>query len=675
LQRELGTRKSEKMNKSELINKVKALDGLSQDERAYLINLVNTKKKYGLVWEEIMEDKEEELRTQLPVLKEVKEKRILAQVSPRITEAPTLFNENEEPELDHQEFDLDNNNEITYQDAPNHILIEGDNLHALTALSFTHAGKIDVIYIDPPYNTGNKDFKYNDSFVDKDNEYRHSTWLSFMHKRLLIAKDLMDETGVILISIDDNEVAQLKLLCNEVYGESNFIAEMIWEQGKKHIGKFVGINHEYVLVYANNKSAIDVNFKKWKQKKEGLDKIYKIHNTLTKKHGDDYKKIELGIQDFYKTLPENDPAYSSKHYSKVDARGLFFAADISQGTGNGPRYDVLHPKTQKVTSLPSGGWRYSFETMQKLLKEDRIYFGEDETKVPCRKRYLLETEYELPSSVFYKDGRSATSQLEQILTKKVFNNPKDKNIIANFLNYKNNKIILDFFAGSGTTLHATIELNAEDGGKRQCILVTNDENNICEEVTYERVKRVIQGYTNAKGIEIGGLTNNNLRYYKTDFVPSLKTEANRRRLTELCTELLCIKEDCYTDLTITHGFDPKQSRIMVNNTGNHYCLIVYYSRNMDNVCAGLVDFIKGVKNLTSKIRIYAFSPEQDSIGEEFVEVAEMVETLPLPEAIYNAYKSIFKTLKLDKTTLKSVDNEVIIDTASSDFFNNNKEQE
>ena len=179
------------MNKQDLISKIKQLDGVTQDERAYLINLVNTKKKYGLVWEDKPEDVEEQLRDNLPVLKEVKEKAII-------------------------------NGEAN----PNHILIEGDNLHALTALTFTHEGKVDVIYIDPPYNTGNNDFWYNDNYINKDDGYRHSKWLSYMDKRLRIAKKLLNEEGLIFISIDDNEQSQLKLLCDEIFYEKNFVGNI-----------------------------------------------------------------------------------------------------------------------------------------------------------------------------------------------------------------------------------------------------------------------------------------------------------------------------------------------------------------------------------------------------------------------------------------------------------------
>lgn len=421
-------------------------------------------------------------------------------------------------------------------DAPTHILIEGDNYHALTCLNYTHAGKVDVIYIDPPYNTGSDGFTYRDKRVQSrypdgveigaTHPARHSAWLSFMRKRLRLAKSLLSERGVIFISIDDNEEARLRLLCEseDLFDEKNFIAKMIWTQGKKHIGTFVGINHEYMLVYAKNKEAINDNAYKWHQRKEGLDDIYKEYNRLKKKHKDNYTAIEEGLEKFYNNLPDNAPALGNKHYKKVDARGIFFASDLSQGTGNGPRYEVLHPITGKAVRVPAGGWRYAYQTMQQLLHEDRIYFGDDETKVPCRKRYLQETEYELPSSVFYRDGRGATKEVETILGKaKAFSNPKDRREIARILNFRENSIILDFFAGSGTTLHATLQLNHEDGGRRQCILVQEpfgkegSETNICRDITYERNRRVMQGYTDTRGNTVEGL-GGSLRYYRTAFV-------------------------------------------------------------------------------------------------------------------------------------------------------------
>ena len=595
------------MDKSALVDKIKNIEGLTNDEKADLIGLLRSHKKYGLVWEEKKEDVEERLREQLPILTEVKERAIISSET----------------------------------DAPNHILIEGDNLEALTALSYSHEGKIDVIYIDPPYNTGNKDFIYNDKFINLDDSFKHSIWLSFMDKRLRIAKRLLSHSGVIFISIDDNEQANLKMLCDEIFKEKNFIAQMIWQQGKKHIGSFIGINHEYMLVYAKNKDYINDNSNKWKQKKEGLHEIYNEFEKLQNLYGNDYSKIEKAMKEFFSQYSENSPIYSSKHYSRVDKRGLFFADNISQGTGNGPRYDILHPITQKPVKKPAGGWRYSKDTMQKLLDEDRIFFGEDESKVPCRKRYLKETEYELPSSVFYKDGRGASKELEQILGKSIFNNPKDRNIISNILNFRNNYIILDFFAGSGTTLHATMELNAKDKGKRQCILITNNENNICEEITYQRNKRVIIGYKKPNGENISGLTRNTLRYYKTELMPREHSPRLMRELISKATGLLCIKENLYTEQSMFGRYKTNPKTIRYFADDKKQMLIIYREEFIPEI----VEEIKGMDFGKGKLKIYLYSPGHYAFEDDFFEVQDKVELIALPSAIYKAYKEVLPKAK------------------------------
>ena len=205
------------MNKYELAKKINELEGLTNQEKSELLQLLRSQKKYGLVWEDKPEDAEQRMVNEQPVLVEVPERAILSDDA----------------------------------EAPNHILIEGDNLEALTALSYTHAGKIDVIYLDPPYNTGNKDFIYNDSFVDKEDGYRHSKWLTFMNKRLKIAKNLLSDKGVIFISIDDNEQAPLKMLCDEVFGNINLCGQLIWRKksGGGQTDIYFVTEHEYILVY------------------------------------------------------------------------------------------------------------------------------------------------------------------------------------------------------------------------------------------------------------------------------------------------------------------------------------------------------------------------------------------------------------------------------------------
>ena len=256
------------MNKLDLIQKIKQLDAISSDERAYLIELLNTKKKYGLVWEDKPEDVEEQLRSRLPVLREVVEKRITGfrdlqdgQDKQNKQDLEILQDEQDfradvvGKQLSFDDFTTNNpvhpDKSLNPVKTVNHTIIEGDNLHALTALTFTHEAKIDVIYIDPPYNTGNKDFKYNDSFVDREDGYRHSKWLSFMDKRLRIAKGLLSEKGVIFISIDDNEQAQLKLLCDEIFGEDNFIDNIIWEKNyaPRNDAKYFSAAHDFILIY------------------------------------------------------------------------------------------------------------------------------------------------------------------------------------------------------------------------------------------------------------------------------------------------------------------------------------------------------------------------------------------------------------------------------------------
>lgn len=610
------------MNKHDLIQKVKALDGISQDERAYLIDLINTKKKYGLVWEDKPEDVEETLRQHLPVLQEVVEKRILSepgfirlkdeQDSEKIKPSqPTLFDEVQSNSTNQNNPD----NHSSNNGAVNHILIEGENLHALTALTFTHENKIDVIYLDPPYNTGNKDFKYNDSFVDREDSYRHSKWLSFMDKRLRIAKRLLSDKGVIFISIDDNEQAQLKMLCDEVFGEVNFIDNIIWEKNyaPRNDAKYFSAAHDFIVVYKKGD---------WERK---LDERSDAQN-LPYKHDD------------------------------KNGRGLYRMDNVLVKTFNQSGvFPVINPNTGKEY-LPAQGscWRYSKDTFQRMIEENRIYWGKDGKGAPQAKRYLNEVKQGTVPQTIWKyqdvghtqDGKNELKDLD--LTNRAFETPKPSKLIKKIINYdtRPNATILDFFAGSGTTLHATMALNAEDGGSRQCILVTNNENNICEEVTYERNKRVIEGYTNAKGIWVEGLSGNNLRYYRGGFVPSIKSETNKRLLTQASTELLCIKENCYNELTAEYELDPRQARIFRDDF-DVYMVVVYHSRQQAEVCEALVGIIQGLSS-SKKIKLYGFSPEKDTLVEEFYGVQDRIEAIPLPDAIYNAYKATFKIIGLDK---------------------------
>lgn len=577
------------MNKLELISKIKQIEGISQDERAYLIELVNTKKKYGLVWEDKPEEVEEQLRENLPVLKEVKEKAI-----------------------------------INGEEHPNHILIEGDNLHALTALTFTHEGKIDVIYIDPPYNTGNNDFTYQDSFKDKpqfigrEHPFRHSTWLSFINKRLRIAKRLLKNNGILFISIDDNEVAQLKLLCDEIFLENNLLGIVSVAKGTTtgQDAKKIGSSVDYLLVYG-------------------------------------MPSFELGKFN----LSDKD----KKRFSRVDEKGNYSILQWRK-TGNGDRkedrpnlhYPLTAPDGSIVNPVGPTGyesrWRGDFKYYSKLEKTNMVEWVNQEGEWKPYIKFYMEGRGKAPSNLWndIEGNKKATIELKDIFGDKVFTNPKPTDLIRKCLDIvpTNELIVLDFFAGSGTTMQAVMQSNEKDEGLRQCILVTNNENNICENITYERNKRVIEGYKNIKGEDIDGLDNNNLRYYKSEFVPSTKTERNKRLLTQASTELICIKEDCYKDITTKEGFDSSLCTIFTNGKGK-YLIVVYHSREINEVCEKLVEYIQNLE-VSEKVKLYGFSPEKETLVEDFIDVQDKIDAVPLPEAIYNAYRATFRILKLDK---------------------------
>ena len=552
-----------------LIHRISELEGLTDRERSALLGLLRESKTYGLVWEDKPEAVEERMQEELPILREVPERAIVSDS----------------------------------KDAPNHILIEGDNLEALTTLAYTHAGRIDVIYIDPPYNTGNKDFVYNDSFVDREDTYRHSKWLSFMSRRLRIAKQLLSDKGVIFISIDDNEQAQLKLLCDEVFQQNNYVGEFAWQKrkGGGNDSAYIAIDHEYVLIYANSISSLD---ERWR-------------------------------------IPYE--AEYLKRYNKEDANGRFYYDTLSRpGLNNPIIYDVVCPNGSVIKN---GTWQISEETFKIELSNGNVDFIKNKQGgyTVVHKVRIPKTGRVIRSIINDVSNKNAADEMFDILgNKKAFSNPKPKNLIYKFIQLcsKNNSTILDFFAGSGTTLHATMQLNAEDGGHRQCILVTNNENGICENVTYERNKRVIRGYTTPKGEQVAGLTGNTLRYYKTDFVSRTRSVQNMRRLVNLSTDMLCIKEDLYTEQPTFCGERTYKNIFRYFDNGQKQMLVIYREEAIDR----LVELIYGM-DVTDKIKIYVFSPSEDPWEDSFEDVSDKVELCALPAAIYNAYRRILPKKK------------------------------
>lgn len=554
-------------DRRKLIERVQTLEGITNDERAALLGLLRESKTYGLVWEDKPEDVEERLREELPVLIEDTGKAIIGG-------------------------GYSDNQQVSN---PNHIIIEGDNLEALSILSYTHAGKIDVIYIDPPYNTGNKDFTYNDTYVDSEDDFRHSKWLSFMSKRLRIAKQLLSERGFLFISIDDNEFANLRILCDEIFSSNNFIAAPVRRRRKSqaNLSKNISTIHEYVLIYRKSPD-FELN------------------------------KIEANIDLSDYKNPDNDP------------RGPYKTMPCTNKGGS--KYSVTTPSGRVI----SEEWRFKEETYYALLNDDRLVFPRGGAGKPRYKLFLSDKEDKgvIANSWWaeLESNQEGAAMLKEIMDgKEVFSNPKPIGLLKFILTLGSLKdsITLDFFAGSGSTLHAVMQLNAEDGGKRTCVLCTNNENSICENVTYERNKRVINGYTKPNGEAVEGLHNNNLRYYRTAFVGRSRSVQNMRRLVNLSTDMLCIKEDLYTEKKQFAGQQTYKGVFRFFDDGKKQMLVIY----REEAIAELVPLI-ATTDYAEPIKVYVFSPSEDPWEAEFEDVADKVQLCALPQAIYNTYKRI-----------------------------------
>ncbi len=577
------------MDKTELAKKIREIEGLTNEERSELLALLNSRKRYGLVWEDKPEEAEEILKTHIPVLTEVKDKEI--------------------------------NHDTETQKNPNHILIEGDNLHALTSLCYTHEGKIDVIYIDPPYNTGNKDFVYNDSYVDSEDSYRHSKWLSFMNKRLRIAKRLLSDKGVIFISIDDNEQANLKLLCDEVFGDNNYITSLPRKGiGGRQDSKYYAIIHEYILVFAKK---IEY-FESGRQSKTVEYKYYddlrqkKYNKQLLRKWGDNSRKEDRPNL-FY-------PIY----YNPI----TFSLSIVRENDSDIEIFPMLNKNKE-------GCWRWGKPTMQEGFNKGLVEIQNNGgIIIPYERIYEKEENSSKPFSSWIDDIDSSTGTklLKDILDNDLFGYPKPSDLIKRIIMMASplsSPTILDFFAGSGTTLHATMQLNAEDGGHRQCILVTNNENDICEKVTYERNKRVINGYTTPKGVAVEGLKANNLRYFRCEMKPRELSHQSKRELVMAMTDILRIKEDIYTEQTQfgslpLHG---KARLLRYFADGDKRMLIVYDTRVLPFV-------IKEIRQMEGSIKIYLFADGAYPYTEDFRSVMDKVELVALPHAFSQALKHV-----------------------------------
>lgn len=565
----------------------------------------NSETQYGLRWMDVPEAFEAEAENAIPTLEEVPSKAI----------------SNDDGK-------------------PTHILIEGDNFHALTCLNYTHKGTIDVIYIDPPYNTGSDGFVYKDkrvlekfpdgTTVPTDHPLRHSYWLSFMHKRLELAKNLLSDRGVIFISIDDNEQANLKLLCDQVFGEKNFVGMITRATGTTtgQDADKIGSSVDYCYVYRKTDAFA-------------------------------LKGLPLSAED-------------AKRFSEEDNKGKYSMLQLRK-TGNADRkedrpnmfYAIEAPDGSKVYPFgPSdylSRWRVAEKTYWELLRDDLIVWKEDkkerEIEVEGYKRskwipyvkYYLEGRTKQVSNLFQdiEGNKKASLQIKEIFGDKgVFEYPKPLEFLKVIISVGSfpSSTILDFFAGSGTTMHATMQLNEEDGGHRQCILVQQNENNICEAVTYERNKRVMQGYTNAKGEAVAGL-GNSMKYYRTAFVGEHKitdiTDADKVALTQKAGCLLALGENTLEEIKTANSYQIFQLRKGDKPTNDFGYTAVYFSGNL----LQFADFRREIEqiqatNPLTRIAVYVFTWGDPSVFENEFDDLSGITIKPIPQPILEIYQNI-----------------------------------
>ncbi len=545
------------------------------------IKTVKKNKRYGLIWEDKKEIFEKQSEISLPVLSEKKK---------------------------------DNYNDVIsdINDSMN-ILIEGDNYHSLSVLSYTHKEKIDVIYIDPPYNTGNKDFIYNDVFVDKEDRFRHSKWLSFMNKRLKLAKELLNNNGVIFISIGDDELYQLKILCDEIFGEQNFLANVVRKQKEtSNKGRFFSPSTDYILCYAKNIDLLEEFNDAEAQESSEYIKLFK--------YSDDRGKYNL----------------VSLYMPSLDKRP-------------NQRYFIECPDGTKVTTpFENKMFRWIPSTFKSKLEENRVVFLKTKTSPLIdesgkrsiwnvyTKIYLHERQEAGMKPLTFIDMPNSMGSKELIKLDIDFPFSKPKELIKHLIsitNKNNNITVLDFFAGSGTTGQAVLELNNEDNGNRKFILCTNNgdeksEHKICEDICYLRIKKVIEGYKNKKGKTIKALKGN-LKYLKTDFINLDKiTDDLRKKMVNRSTEILCLKEDCFS--VVKNG---KMIKIYQNK--DIYLAILFDLFMFD-------EFKKDLLKLEhKKIKMYIFSPSKINFKQELEHLNLNLELEDIPDPILETYKKIF----------------------------------
>lgn len=439
-------------------------------------------------------------------------------------------------------------------DTTRNIIIEGDNLEALKLLQESFLGRVKLIYVDPPYNTGN-DFIYRDDFAQAASEYLersgqideygarlvsnpessgrfHSDWLSMMYPRLKLARNLLTLDGVLVVSIDESEHANLVRVGREIFGDDGYVGEIVWKNSSKNDQAFISMQHEYLVFFVRSRAE---NGGEWLEKKGGLDKIYAAFADFKKQHGEDWAAIHEAAKAWYKQFPASDLVSASKHYNRMDARGIYFASDISGPNDGQYVYDVVHPVTGATCRMPASGWRYPKNEMLERIKEDRIHFGPDHTSVPTNKTYLDQTESQSLTSIRFLDGRAASKRLQRLFGEKVFTNPKDELLLRDVykaVGVEGSVTVLDLFAGSGSAMHAVLELN-ESGDTS------------CNYIGIQWPEDLLESLKSAKGAA-RKVTQNAIDY--------LAAKGRPANVAEICKERMRLVSASYDSLTSDCGF-------------------------------------------------------------------------------------------------------------------------
>ena len=554
------------------------------------------------------------------------------------------------PDEEHNKQDINRNSQNVY--------ITGDNFDSMKHLLNSYRGLIKCIYLDPPYNTGSDGFTYHDKFSftvptlmeklnlgEKEAERvldlttrgsaSHSAWCMFMLPRLLMARDLLTNDGIVVISIDESEHANLRLLCDDVFDERNYAGEIIWKNSSKNDQDYISMQHEYILFYVKNK---DINKGQWTEKKEGLDEIFKAFEGF-RKQTDDPDEIHKLALEWYKQFSEANPIYGSKHYSWYDdIKGVYFPDNISGPKFGQYVYDVVHPVTGKVVKAPASGWRYPESSMLELISNGGVHFGKDESVIPNKKTYLVDTQYQSLTSIKFKDGRVASKMIEKLLgDAKYFSNPKDVDLMASIftaLEIGNNDIVLDVFSGSGTTAHTVMKMNAEKGTNIRYIHLQLDEAVKEKDAPYKAGYRTIDEIGRAR-IEASAKlvqeeTGADIDYGYTHYYIKQLEDDSIEKMEEFDPEVYIVNNSINDEIGENiilstwlckdgYGFNPDVKEIDLDGYKAYYCgkhlYLIGRQFTKDNVNALIKMYVNDITFNPEHIVLFGYSFEAWTISE------------------------------------------------------------